>query len=506
MVSIEAKLERIREGRAPRLLDLFSGCGGLALGFVSAGCVSVGGVELDEDAAESYAVNFHRLNSGEPDTWHTGSKNILHYAPQVLLDKLEKSSSEKGVDLIVGGPPCPAFTRIGRAKLREVRQHPEAFKHDPRARLYLDYLKYVAELRPVALVMENVPDVLNWGGLNLGDVICSELERLDYRCTYTLLNAANYGVPQMRERFFLAAVHKKARVNPSFPTPTRSVEFPPGYSGSRKVALKNILAGDHSWYREPPLPHRSAPRPVTAEEALGDLPGIHNLHEYCGHRGPRKLDGHLEYGGEPASGTYAHLMRYGWPGFKSPGYLRDHVTRYLTMRDYRIFEIMKPGEDYPKAYAYAEKFFAKELDKRQRKGQPLKEGTPEYEKLRAAYVPPYDPGKFPNKWRKMDAKEPARTLMAHLGKDTYSHIHYDSSQRRVISVREAARLQSFPDGFRFEGKMNSAFRQIGNSVPPLLAWAIADELLLSLQAKNRKPSPERVHEHAPAQDKKVRVA
>ena len=67
--------------------------------------------------------------------------------------------------------------------------------------------------------------------------------------------------------------------------------------------------------------------------------------------------------------------------------------------------------------------------------------------------------------------------MAHIGKDTYSHIHYDSSQARTISVREAARLQSFPDGFRFAGTMNPAFRQIGNAVPPLLANAVFSHLL-----------------------------
>jgi DNA (cytosine-5)-methyltransferase 1 len=87
----------------------------------------------------------------------------------------------------------------------------------------------------------------------------------------------------------------------------------------------------------------------------------------------------------------------------------------------------------------------------------------------------------------MAANEPARTLMAHLGKDSYSHIHYDSAQQRVISVREAARLQSFPDGFRFAGTMNPAFRQIGNSVPPLLAWHIADELLRRLNITPNAP-------------------
>ena len=82
----------------------------------------------------------------------------------------------------------------------------------------------------------------------------------------------------------------------------------------------------------------------------------------------------------------------------------------------------------------------------------------------------------------MEADIPARTITAHLGKDTYSHIHYDSDQARTISVREAARLQSFPDGFRFCGAMNDGFKQIGNSVPPLMAYAIASALRTQLKA------------------------
>src|SRR5207248_9231099 len=107
----------------------------------------------------------------------------------------------------------------------------------------------------------------------------------------------------------------------------------------------------------------------------------------------------------------------------------------------------------------------------------LREGTTVWNELRASIVPPYDPGKFPNKWRKMEPDLPARTLMAHLGKDSYSHIHYDSLQARTISVREAARLQSFPDGFLFSGTMNPAFRQIGNAVPPLMAAKLAGVMM-----------------------------
>ena len=106
-------------------------------------------------------------------------------------------------------------------------------------------------------------------------------------------------------------------------------------------------------------------------------------------------------------------------------------------------------------------------------------------------VPPYAADKFVDKWRKMAPGEPARTLTAHLGKDSYTHIHYDDDQARTISVREAARLQSFPDGFRFVGAMNAAFRQIGNAVPPLLARAlalhIADEI--GATVRDRFPPP-----------------
>jgi DNA (cytosine-5)-methyltransferase 1 len=166
-------------------------------------------------------------------------------------------------------------------------------------------------------------------------------------------------------------------------------------------------------------------------------------------------------------------MRH-WPGFESPGSISDHVIRSLP-RDYKIFRAMQPGDQYPEAVAVAERLF-KEEAKRQR----LSSQSQAYKALRKQFVPPYDPGKFPNKWRKMSASEPARTLMAHLGKDSYSHIHYDGQQARTISVREAARLQSFPDGFRFVGTMNPAFKQIGNAVPPLMAYALAQTIKAAL--------------------------
>jgi DNA (cytosine-5)-methyltransferase 1 len=168
-----------------------------------------------------------------------------------------------------------------------------------------------------------------------------------------------------------------------------------------------------------------------------------------------------------------------WPGFEASGSLNDHVIRYLP-RDYPLFARLKPGDQYPEAVACAEKMFDEAIQALKAKKKAPARNSPAWKELRASIVPPYDPGKFPNKWRKMESNKPARTLLAHLGKDSYTHIHYDSRQARPISVREAARLQSFPDRFIFAGTMNPAFRQIGNAVPPLLAKAVADEIRTQL--------------------------
>ena len=150
---------------------------------------------------------------------------------------------------------------------------------------------------------------------------------------------------------------------------------------------------------------------------------------------------------------------------------------------------MKHGEQYPAMYRRAIFRFIDLLLKRHREGRPLLPNTKDWQEARASIVPPYDPHKFPNKWRKLEPDRPSCTLTAHLGKDTYSHIHYASNQARTISVREAARLQSFPDGFIFQGAMNAAFRQIGNAVPPLLANAIAAEIARALKLATNDSTP-----------------
>lgn len=474
------KIARVRAGGKPRVLDLFAGCGGLSLGFHSVGYALRAAVEFDPDAARSHGLNFH---GGDPR--HSTARDITVTHPEDLAAELDLGPVAEAFDVIVGGPPCQAFARVGRPKLREIDAHPEAFRHDPRARLYHEYLRYVDAFQPLAVLMENVPDVLNHGGQNIAGEICEVLEQKGYVCGYTLLNAAFYGVPQMRERMFLIALRRELGQQVVFPEPTHWAVLPPGYEGSRAVALKllNGLDGDVHDYVDPPAARPDRPAAVTAEQALHDLPPIFARRQLASgalKRGARRFDQPLPYPKVRRLSAYAELMR-SWPGFEAPADgLRDHVIRYLP-RDYELFSRMNPGDQYPEAHRHALAMLDERIAQLRQQGRIIRKGSAEYERLRDGIVPPYDAGKFPNKWRKMWCDQPARTLMAHLGKDSYSHIHYDSEQARTISVREAARLQSFPDGFAFCGTMNPAFRQIGNAVPPLMARALAKTIMTALR-------------------------
>lgn len=489
--AIRDKIKRIESGARPRVLDLFAGCGGFSLGFHRAGFEIAAAVEFDPHAAQSYGRNFH---SGDPA--HSAPRDITRTSPFDLVGDLGLGKAAGAFDVLVGGPPCQAFARVGRPKLREIDAHEQAFKHDPRAQLYIDYLRYVEACAPLAVVVENVPDVLNHGGQNIAEEIAEVLEKKGYIARYTLLNAAFYGVPQMRERMILIAYHREVAESVFFPPPSHWVDLPSGYEGSRSVALKLLgddLFSDAHSYLPAPRPSSRLPPAITAEAAIGDLPVIDARRQLKSgelRRSARRFDVPLPYTNGPHT-DYAQQMRT-WPGFEASGTILDHVIRYLP-RDYPLFARMNAGDQYPEAYQHALKMFEQRLGELRKSGSAVRKGSAQYEQLRASVVPPYDATKFPNKWRKMWRDQPARTLMAHLGKDSYSHIHYDGRQARTISVREAARLQSFPDGFVFCGTMNPAFRQIGNAVPPLLALAVARTVMHTLRSSATRAQSEHGH-------------
>ena len=637
------KALRIEGGEAPRVLDLFSGCGGFSLGFQRAGFEIVGGVEIDPDAAASHGLNFH----GSADGRHAQPRDITRTDPLELLRSWGHADPESAVDVIIGGPPCPAFTRVGRAKLREVHKDPRAHAKDPRAGLYLHYLGFVGALKPLAVVMENVPDIVSFSGRNVAEEICETLESLGYTPHYSFLDAASYGVPQFRERFILVGLHSSVAGRFVFPDATHEAREA-NQSRSTSYAATAQLAdaqGDHLVL----VGRKSELEPATSvESALSDLPTITGD----------------PIAGAPVDSSWVQQHMSAWPRLERPQeHPFDHDTRTHTSRDTRLFRAMEPGEQYPRTWGYAlracsqieadhrvgpclasveaasrefgraagalfdqflgsaglpqacstswqdllvahqrlasdsrafvacieaatagtpDPILAGEWDlgdswltalhhlieehpaavvrlegvegdlrglrrvlqrretflrlvdeaeaalfydprpspldwldgKRLRlfMGQLAESSAQDMEEsallraalalarlaacldvrtgLRARVIPPYDPGKFPNKWRKLDPKSPSRTLMAHLGKDTYSHIHYRRDEARTISVREAARLQSFPDGFRFYGSLNARYRQIGNAVPPLMAWRLGQQLIAALRSSKSAEASE----------------
>jgi len=446
----------------------------MSLGLRAAGFQLVAHVENDPVAAESYALNFSPPEGMDRDRWAL-SRDMVKCSAADLAEDLGLAETSGAFDILAAGLPCQAFARIGRSKLRSVTGDDDAFRNDPRAQLYRRFLEYVEAVQPVAIIIENVPDILNFGGHNIPEEICETLDGLGYETSYTLLNAAFYGVPQMRERLFLIAYDRSLGLRPTFPEPTHSAELPSGYEGARTVALKFIPA-EGSHFHAIPAPGEDLPGAVTVRAALSDLPFISEHFRDPVTMRRRKLADRLPYRSFSDLPAYAKHMRE-WIGFESGGATDGHLVR-LTPRDFAIFRRMRAGADYPRALQIAEQIFAERLA--QENPRPRR-GSKRWKELRQGCVPPYDPGKFPNKWWKLEPTSPSRTLTAHLGKDSYSHIHWDSRQQRMISVREAARLQSFPDGFRFAGAMNAGFRQIGNAVPPLLALAIGKHLRQELQ-------------------------
>ena len=396
-----AKLERLRAGKRPRVLDLFAGCGGISLGFEAAGFEIKAAVEFDPAAARSHGLNFH---GGAPE--HSVPIDITQTTPSQFAERLGLPTVAQEFDVIVGGPPCQAFARVGRSKLREVDEHPQAVHPRPARRpVPANTSATWTSSRPLAVLMENVPDVLNHGGQNIAEEICEVLTARGM-CRYTLLNAAFYGVPQMRERMI---PHRRTAGN----WRRRSTFRPRRIGSSCHPATK---ARDRSrsrrstwrwWAMRMPtcklLPRREdLPPAVTAEDALADLPPIY----------ARDL---LEL----AAAAWSASVRPNLSGMTTPKEafaIRDQdadlarpwhaVGRHprprhpLSATRLRLFARMNPATSTPRRTA-RDRAFEERLAARRAAGEACGERRQITRRLRQGNLPPYDASKFPNKWRKM---------------------------------------------------------------------------------------------------------
>lgn len=442
----------------PEVIDLFSGCGGLALGFKKAGFKITHGIELMENAVKN--ANFNLSDSVEEGLHIQG--DITKLDPQMWLDKI----GENGC-IVIGGPPCQAYSLVGRGKLNSIRKE-GTFLDDKRGYLFEDFLRFAIGLNARAVVMENVKQSTAFGDLNVPEKVSEILEENGYKAIWTILNAADFGVPQVRERVVLIAV--KEDVEPVLPTPTHSGKLIPDVVAG--TGIKDLAKCPH--FRIPKKKRSATPKWVTVGDAIGDLASLHPkaTSEYVANA----MNALFEYEEDPEN-DYQRKMRVGMGDAVSANCYRN------CKRDFPIFARMQEGDDFVAAADIAE-----ELLKEACLRDGVVEGTNDYDILKAKIVPPYSRDKFLSKWKKLDREKPSHTLVAHLSVDTYSHIH--PWEPRGISVREAARLQSFPDNFIFLGSMGDAFKQIGNSVPPLLSEHIARAVIKTLQkaedAKNER--------------------
>ncbi|MBB6447793.1 DNA cytosine methyltransferase [Bacillus benzoevorans] len=440
----------------PDVVDLFSGCGGLSYGFHLAGFEVASGLEIDEHACNTASYNLH---------WKLGHDKE-HLCEDIRnINASDLISGNKRPLITIGGPPCQAYSRIGKSKIKSLGEHRFGL-NDQRAFLYQEFIRVGLELESDAIIMENVPEAVNFFGRNIPQMVCNILERNGYNAIWTILNSADFGVPQTRERVFVIAIKKEIGKIYFLPEPTHQN---PLEKLNEKIQSKYNKFSTVDNFRMPIIADNTTPKWVTSHDALSDLPALFpsSASKYKLH----KMNTKMPYQTPPLN-AYQKKMRSIYENKYSN--LVDANCFRKTGRDFRIFERMKQGDDYRDAFEIAIKLF-EDACKYYNVSKAEKEA---YARLKKEYVPPYDNTKFHSKWKKLQPDKPSHTLVAHLGTDTYSHIH--PYEPRGISVREAARLQSFPDSFIFNVPMGSAFKQIGNAVPPLLAMGVAKAVLKNI--------------------------
>ncbi len=336
-------------------IDLFSGCGGMSLGFEMAGFESILAIDNWADALNTYKYNRH------------GAKTLCVDLASIETEDVENAINGKRVDVIIGGPPCQGFSVAGKRIV-----------DDERNILYKSFVRMVQYFQPKAFVMENVPNILSIGNGIVKKSILSDFEKLGYTVKVQVLTASDYGVPQNR----------------------------------RRAVFVGLLNGKEFEF---PIPIVDVANRVTAYEALGDLP------EYS------LLDG-ADYPVE-ASCAYQTYVRADSKG------VYNHEITIHNEQTKSIIAMVPDGGNY--------------------KDLPV-----ELQQTRKVHIA----------WTRLNSKKPSFTI------DCGHRHHFHYEWNRIPTVRESARLQSFPDDIIFLGTKTSQYKQVGNAVPPLMAKSIADQL------------------------------
>ena len=340
-----------------KIIDLFCGCGGFSRGFEDAGFEVALAIDNWNDAINTFNLN-HKKSVGV-------TRNIYDFTNL----EIKEFAIKNNVVGIIGGPPCQGFSMVGKRE-----------ENDERNTLYLQYVRFVEQIKPEFFVLENVKGLLTLKKGFFKKDIVERFSNLGYNVTYKVLKACDYGVPQKRERVF--------------------------FVGLRKDIFKDK-------FFDYPLPTKKI---VSTYDALSDLPSLDNDELAAEYKTKPKND-------------YQKLMRRNSKTIKN-----NEITNHSEQTK-KIISMIPDGGNI----------------------QSLPE---KYYKVR----------NFNSAFKRMNSHEPSTTIDC--GHRNY--FHYKES--RIPTVRESARIQSFPDDFEFLGSKTSQYTQVGNAVPPLLSQAIAEAL------------------------------
>ena len=407
-------------------LDLFAGCGGLTDGFEQTGLYNaLACVEWDKSACETlskrlcerwgyekakdFVLRFdiqrtkELINGWDNDTEYGSSKGFDNFV------------GKNEVDIIIGGPPCQAYSIAGRIR----DEH--GMKNDYRNYLFQSYLKIVDQYKPKLFVFENVLGMLS--AAPDGELIINKIREGFSSIGYELIedikgsavfDVSEFGVPQNRTRVILIGINRNY-----------FKEY------DLQAILKDFYLNIASKYKVKEI--------RTVKDAIYDLPKFKPLKE------PIKISGK----------KYSH--------FPTMTDFYNHTPRFHSQRDIEIFEELAKDVYY---------------------------GYNKYssiQSLKDLYTQKTGKTSSVHKYNVLDWNKPSNTIVAHLYKDGLRHIHPDYKQARSITVREAARLQTFDDDFEFLGSQSDQYKMIGNAVPPLFAKVLASavsEFLEKYQVAN----------------------
>jgi DNA (cytosine-5)-methyltransferase 1 len=414
------------KGKLLNFIDLFAGAGGLSEGFFQAGFNPIAHVEMNEAAArtlETRSAYYYLKSRGRAIQWYyryergeLSREQLFEHVPNEVIktvinaemsadtlpgifariDDIIREDNIKDVDVIIGGPPCQAYSLVGRAQSSHMNVPME---QDPRNELYKMYTKFLERYKPKMFVFENVAGITTARNGEVYAALQQALDDVGYTIKCQMQNAADFGVLQKRKRMIIIGWRKNTE----------------HYYPEFKKKVSDAVVWD----------------------LLRDLSTVNRGEESDAYR--QTYD---------ECSDYLKKNKIRMP----QDVVTHHIARPNNDRDVQIYGMV--------------------IDAYNNGGNRIS-----YDRLPDELKTHRNQTSFKDRFKVVEGNDHAcHTVLAHLAKDGHYFIHPDRNQCRSITVREAARLQTFPDNFYFEGSRGEKYKQIGNAVPPMMAKAIAEEI------------------------------